>query len=61
MNSIYYGLAIVAMLLIVRWYIANDGNGQNDGSVGFLAMSTGKPQEAPAAPRGAKRSFRREA
>lgn len=59
MNSLLYGLALAAMLLIMRWYIENDGNGQNDGSIGLLAMKTGNPKAAPPASSSAKRSFRR--
>jgi hypothetical protein len=61
MNSIHFGLALIAILIILHWYIQNDGSGQNDGSVGLLAMKTGKPKAAaPAAP-GKKRLFRRKA
>jgi hypothetical protein len=62
LNSIYYGLALVAILLIMRWYILNDGKGQNDGSMGFLAMTKSKPPQPPSAKPStpAKRSFRRE-
>jgi hypothetical protein len=59
LNSLLYGLAIIAVLLILRWYIENDGAGQNDGSIGLLAMKTGKEKAAPPAPPMAKRSFRR--
>ncbi len=59
LNSLLFGLALAAMLLIIRWYIDNDGDGQNDGSIGFLAMKTGKEKAPPSAPSSAKRSFRR--
>jgi hypothetical protein len=62
MNSLLYGLALLGMLVILHWYITNDGNGQNDGSTGLLAMNAGgKPRAAtpePESPTG-KRSFRR--
>jgi len=59
LNSLLYGLALIAIVLIMRWYIENDGNGQNDGSIGLLAMKTGKEKAPPPAPSSAKRSFRR--
>jgi hypothetical protein len=61
MNSIHFGLALLAILLIMHWYVQNDGNGQDDGSIGPLAMKNGKAKPAaPAAP-SKKRSFRRKA
>lgn len=59
LNSLLYGLAMIAMLLILRFYMDNDGAGQNDGSIGLLAMKTGKEKAAPPAPSTGKRSFRR--
>ena len=59
LNSLLYGLALVAVLLILRFYIENDGAGQNDGSIGLLAMKTGKEKAPPPAPAAGKRSFRR--
>lgn len=58
-NSIYFGLALVALLMILRWYVTNDGNGQNDGSIGFLAMKSPKapPRTIPAST--LKKRFRR--
>ena len=60
MNSLYFGLSLVAICLVLRWYITNDGKSQNDGSIGLFAMNLGKPvpsssQETPAK----TRSFRR--
>ena len=57
MDSIYYGLALLAILLIIRWYITNDGKGQDDGSLGFLAL---KSSELPAGKLQSRRSFRRQ-
>ena len=59
MNSLLYGLALIAMVLIMRWYIDNDGAGQNDGSAGLLAMLTGKPKPPASTGSPTKRSFRR--
>lgn len=59
LNSIYFGLSLVAILLIVHWYILNDGKGQNDGTKGFLAIRRTRPKPAPKPPVGGKRSFRR--
>ena len=62
MNSFLYGLALLAMLVIMHWYVANDGTGQDDGSEGLLAMKSEKPKPAaPPAPPSSKRSFRRKA
>jgi hypothetical protein len=58
MNSLYYGLALIAILIIIGWYIANDGNGQNDGSRGLLALR--KPTVRPTPVASTKRSFRRQ-
>ncbi len=59
LNSLHYGLALIAMLLIMHWYISNDGAGQDDGSTGLLEMKTGKPKVTPPAAPTKKRSFRR--
>jgi hypothetical protein len=61
MNSIYYGLALLAILLIVHWYVINDGKGQDDGSLGFLAVKKSLPPAKPDRPQTpGKRSFRRD-
>ena len=60
MNSFYYGLSLFAFLLILYWYVRNDAQGQDDGSIGLLAMKSDKPKveaEPPSIP--GKRSFRR--
>ena len=61
MNSFYYGLGLLGILVIIHWYIINDGKGQNDGSLGFLAFKSPQPPAEPdkinPAPR---RSFRRQ-
>ena len=49
MNSFHYGLALIAMLVIMHWYITNDGKGQNDGSIGLMAMTLAKVRAATAA------------
>jgi hypothetical protein len=59
MNSIYFGLALIAILVIVHWYVINDGTGQNDGSIGFLAMKPSKPPVATALRSPLKKRFRR--
>ena len=57
MNSLYYGLALIAILIIIRWYIANDGKGQNDGTIGLLAIKS--PNASKTSPPSTKHSFRR--
>jgi len=59
MNSFFYGLGLIAILVIIHWYVANDGMSQNDGSVGFLAMKPVKPRDIPTGSSSAKKSFRR--
>ena len=62
MNSLLFGLALVGILIILRWYVENDGQGQNDGRVGLLAMTSANADAPPAAPAPAnphRRSFRR--
>lgn len=61
LNSIHFGLSLIAILVILYWYIQNDGAGQNDGSAGLLAMKTGRPKPAAAAAPTHKRTFRRKA
>ena len=61
MNSFYFGLALFAVVLIIHWYIINDGKGQDDGSIGFLAMKSLKPLPPPEPKPTTKRSFRRNA
>jgi len=58
-NSIYFGVALVALLMILRWYVINDDSGKNDGSIGFLAMKPPKspPRTIPAST--LKKRFRR--
>jgi len=59
MNSLHFGLALIAILMILYWYIQNDGDGQDDGTTGFLAMKTGKPKAAAPERPCRNRSFRR--
>lgn len=60
MNSFYYGLSLIAILLIMHWYVTNDGKGQDDGSLGFLATKAPNPPAQPAETKSTtKRSFRR--
>ena len=59
MQDIYFGLSLVAILLICRWYIANDGKGQNDGNVGVFAIKRPKAPPEPDASLPWKRQFRR--
>jgi hypothetical protein len=61
LNSLHYGLALIAILLILRWYIISDGDGQNDGWRGLLAMKRNQAKPPPPAPQPGKRSFRRKA
>ena len=60
MNSLYFGLALVALLMIIRWYVINEEKVQKDGSIGFLAIKSGKlPVQATRQPT-AKTRFRRQ-
>lgn len=58
MNSLLYGLALLGVVIVLQWYVQNDGDGQDDGSVGLLAMKSQAPKEVAVAP-SRKRSFRR--
>jgi hypothetical protein len=60
MNSLYFGLALVALLMIVRWYVINDGTAQKDGSIGFLAMKPGRLPVQATAQQSAKTRFRKQ-
>jgi hypothetical protein len=59
MNSFLFGLALIGVIILLRWYILNDGDGQNDGFSGLLAMTSEKPKAPPPAPSSTKRLFRR--
>ncbi|HEX4272147.1 MAG TPA: hypothetical protein VHZ32_12200, partial [Rhizomicrobium sp.] len=60
LNSLLYGLALLGVVFILRFYIDNDGNGQNDGYTGLLAMLAPKGKNsAPVSQQSSKRSFRR--
>lgn len=38
MQGIYFGLAIVGVLIIIRWFLANDHLKGDDATTGLLAM-----------------------
>jgi hypothetical protein len=60
MNSLYFGLCLLAIIVIIHWCVLNDGQGQNDGSKGVLAMRpTRLPPKSKPLKRD-KRSFRRD-
>jgi hypothetical protein len=62
MNSLYFGLALLAVLAILHWYVLNDGKGQDDGTKGILAMRLRGPEPKPTMkPKPGKQSFRRQA
>jgi hypothetical protein len=49
MQGIYYGLSIVAVFVIIFWYIKNDDSAADEPTTGLLAMkhvetSTDPPQ-----------------
>lgn len=47
MSGIYYALSIVAVFIVIRWFIANDKIGPDEPTKGLLAMrSTGTANEA---------------
>lgn len=45
MNGLLYGIFVVGILFVIRWYIQNERAGtDSDGSIGLLAMrAPGKP------------------
>jgi len=59
MNSIYYGLALIAILVIIQWYIVNDRGSQSDGSIGILAIRSKTPSDISNPAQSAKKNFRR--
>jgi hypothetical protein len=38
MSGIYYALSIVAIFVVIRWFIANDKIGPDEPTKGLLAM-----------------------
>jgi hypothetical protein len=61
MNSFLFGLALIGVVIILQWYLQNDSQDQNDGSIGLLALKSDKPKESAATPLSKKRTFRRKA
>jgi|HubBroStandDraft_5_1064220.scaffolds.fasta_scaffold91833_3 hypothetical protein len=46
MSGIYYALSIVAVFVVIRWFIANDKIGPDEPTTGLLAMrGTGTANE----------------
>ena len=43
MNGIYYGLSIIAVFVVVYWYIKNDRKQPNEPTTGLLAMKSTAP------------------
>ena len=38
MSGIYYALAIVAVFIVIRWFIRNDKKSPDENTTGLLAM-----------------------
>jgi hypothetical protein len=49
MESIVYGLMLVAIGLVVVWFFTNDRKGPDESTTGLFAMRAEKPQEQPTA------------
>ncbi len=50
MQGIYYGLSIIAVFVVILWYIRNDNVAANEPTTGLLAMKnvkTSKDIERP--------------
>lgn len=45
MSGIYYLLAMIAIFVVIRWFIANDKIGANEPTTGLLAMRNSKPDK----------------
>ncbi len=45
MSGIYYALSIVAIFVVIRWFIRNDKGGLNEATKGLLAMRDATPTE----------------
>ena len=39
MNAAWYGLSILAICIVVRWFLINDGRKPGERTTGILAMS----------------------
>ena len=59
MSGVYYGVFVIAILVVIRWCQTNDISG-GDGSAGLLAMTARRRKDDPAGPR-KKSRFRRTA
>jgi hypothetical protein len=47
MSSVYYAVYLLAVLVIIRWYVVSEANGANAGGrLGFLAMRTTDESES---------------
>lgn len=61
MSGAWFGLSVVAIILIMRWYAANERGDTNDGSRGILAFKapdTSQDEHARAQSRNFQRSSR---
>lgn len=52
MSGIYYGLAIVAVFIVIRWYMANDAG---NGTLGLLGVVDADVEAAKKQKRAAKK------
>ena len=47
MSGIYYALSIVAIFLVIRWFLDNDKKSPDENTTGFLAMRGVESQPKP--------------
>jgi hypothetical protein len=45
MSGIYYLLSMIAIFVVIRWFIANDKIAANGTTTGLLAMRDSKPDK----------------
>jgi hypothetical protein len=60
MSGIYYGLSILAIFIVIHWYIQNDAKRSSEPTTGLLAMKThaAEGEALPLEPQQDKRSIR---
>ena len=60
MSGIYYALSILAVFVVIRWFIANDKIGSNEPTTGLLAIRhPGKPEGIPSGKTARRAPFER--
>lgn len=56
MSGIYYALSIVAIFIVIRWFIRNDKKSPNENTAGLLAMRGLENQTKPSSRSAANKS-----